>query len=276
MMDDLRRSRVACTVLGAAMTVSALGVCALADTLGLPPITPFEKEWRLHQGKLAGPRLLVVRSAKEWAELWKQHAPGDAGPPAVDFASHMVVGIVGARGKPLRCIYRIKLDDPATPTEFRVHISHDSAISQWPKTVHLKGARVHLVATGKSALPVRFIQDDMVDAGVMSLTCTAREGGRTVQYAEGVRQSTLGRAAGARDAAKDKRPAAYREQAEQAVQAFLAKHRRAGRKVAARPGGMPSLWRILEVYRTPTEWHVRYGDRRFRVAVDTGEVIEGK
>ena len=74
MMDDLRRSRVACTVLVAAMTISALGVCALADTVGLPPITPFEKEWRLHEGKLAGPRFLVARSAKAWAELWKQHA----------------------------------------------------------------------------------------------------------------------------------------------------------------------------------------------------------
>ena len=43
------------------------------------------------------PRQVVVRSASEWAALWRQHA-GDKAVPSVDFGSRMVVAIfLGSR-----------------------------------------------------------------------------------------------------------------------------------------------------------------------------------
>jgi len=43
-------------------------------------------------------REVVVRSADEWTRLWHEHAGADADPPAVDFDTHMVLGVfLGAR-----------------------------------------------------------------------------------------------------------------------------------------------------------------------------------
>jgi hypothetical protein len=37
-------------------------------------------------------RTIAVRTAAEWAALWKEHA-GDSKPPAVDFSKAMVIGV---------------------------------------------------------------------------------------------------------------------------------------------------------------------------------------
>jgi hypothetical protein len=58
---------------------------------------PFKKLDRGQQSFIEESREVVVRSAAEWAALWKQHAP-DQQPPAVDFTRSMVVGVfLGSR-----------------------------------------------------------------------------------------------------------------------------------------------------------------------------------
>src|SRR5262249_43304647 len=152
---------------------------------------------------LAGEQVLVARSAEEGTALWKKHAPKDREAPAVDFDRWMVVGITTPAGRTTRAIYRIELDDAARPTELLVRVASDDAICQKPRNVRIKGANVHLVATGKSALPVRFIKDDMVDGGLFGIN-------------GGVDEHLLGNVPGIKpDAGKAK--AAYREQAEQLV-----------------------------------------------------------
>jgi hypothetical protein len=42
--------------------------------------------------QIEAPRTVVVRTATEWAVLWKQHA-GDGKPPAVQFTRSMVIGV---------------------------------------------------------------------------------------------------------------------------------------------------------------------------------------
>lgn len=39
------------------------------------------------------PRQVVVRTASEWQTLWREHDPGNASAPPVDFAESLVVGI---------------------------------------------------------------------------------------------------------------------------------------------------------------------------------------
>lgn len=257
---------------------ASLGVAwpvARGDTVGLPPHMAFEREWRLDATKLAGPRCVVARTRAQWAALWRKHAGPGAAAPAVDFDRLMVVGVVAAPRAAGQCVYRVELDDAARPRELLVRVADHGALSQRPTSLNLKGARVHLVATGTSALPVRFLHDDMIDAGVMSLTGTVTEGGRVYRYGGGVRSHTLGRTEAVKTAHRDRRPAAYREQAERAARAALSDEeiRRARAGLFPAPFGQryPQPWSLLHVRRTPTHWLIAYDSVRVQVSVATGK-----
>ena len=232
-----------------------------ADTYGLPPFTDFEKEWRLDAAAVKGPDVLVARTPTEWAALWKRLDPRAADAPPVDFGRWMVVGVVTPAGKPGRAVYRVEVGDAADPKELRVRVAADGALCQRPKDMRVQGARVHLAATGVSALPVRFIEDAEVDGGVFGLT-------------EGTDQTPLGTAPGL-ESPPLKGKAAYREQAERLVRELLTVEEVARLRKGVWPGTFgdryPQPWSVIQVRRGVDGWAVEYDGLRFTVDAETGK-----
>ena len=237
-----------------------------ADTYGLPPFTEFEKEWRLDDAAVKGPEPLIARTPDEWAALWKRLDPKAEEAPAVDFSRWMVVGVVTPAGKPGRAVYRVELDDAAHPKDLRVRVAPDGAVCQKPRSVVIKGARVHLVATGVSALPVRFVEDAEVDGGVFGLN-------------EGTDQTPLGTAPGV-ESPPLKGKAAYREQAERLVRESLTAEEVERLRKGVWPHALgeryPQPWSVIQVRRSVDGWTVEYDGRRFTVDAATGEVAAAK
>ncbi len=236
---------------------------AYADTYGLPPCTAFEREWKIQETALKGPNTVVIRSPNEWRTLWREHTRQTQEIPAIDFEQFMVVGIAGGEKEGLRAIYRIELDDPANPTELLVRVARDSALCQRPQSHTIKGARLHLVAIGKSALPVRFVLDDMVDGDLFGI-------------AGGIEETVLGRIAGPGPGERSTLRADYREQAEKLARGSLTETEITAAKKALWPGTYgdryPQLWSVIDVRRVDEKWTVHYDEFRFEVDVATGKV----
>ena len=237
-----------------------------ADTYGLPPYTEFEREWRLDDAAMQGPDVLIARTPDEWAALWKKLDPKAKDAPPVDFERWMVVGVVTPAGKPGRAVYRVELDDAARPKEARVRVAADGAICQKPKNLTIKGSRVHLVATGASALPVRFVEDAEVDGGAFGLS-------------EGTDQTPLGTTPGV-ESPPLKGKAAYREQAERLVRESLTAEQVTRLRKGVWPGTFgeryPQPWSVIQVRRGVDGWAVEYDGLRFTVDGETGKVAAAK
>ncbi len=219
-----------------AAVVAVAPAAGRADTYGLPPFTEFEREWRMDDTSVKGPDVLIARTPDEWAALWKKLDPKAKDAPPVDFGRWMVIGAVTPAGKPGRAVYRIELDDASRPKERSSKAAADGALCQKPKNMTIKGARVHLTATGVSALPVRFIEDAEVDGGVFGLN-------------EGTDQTPL-RTAPAVDSPTLKGKAAYREQAERLVRESLTPEEVTRLRKGVWPGTFgeryPQPWSVIE------------------------------
>lgn len=240
------------------LALAALWVpTAHADTIGLPPVTDFEREWKADETSLTGP--LAIRNAEQWRAMWKEHAPKDQDAPAVDFDRWMVVGIASLAPTRPRQIYRIELDEPAKAKELVVRVA-DHGFSQFPKRVDIKGYRLHLVVTGQSALPVRFIKDQMGDGAWID-------------------SELLGKIDGVKPRAKAGR-AFYREDVEKLIHANLSEQDIAKLRTQIRLGGpskiYPGLWSVVRVQRNEKHWDVEYDGLRFTVDVQTGDVTRGE
>ncbi|OAI48232.1 hypothetical protein AYO44_07675 [Planctomycetaceae bacterium SCGC AG-212-F19] len=119
-----------------------------------------------------------------------------------------------------------------------------------------------MVAIGRSSLPVRFVQDSMVDGALF------RQDG-------GVEEKLLGQVpAPTIPPKKDK--AATREQAEKLVHSSLTAEEIRQLKQGIWPGTFggryPQLWSIIDVKRDERAWHIEYDGYKFRVDVGTGTV----
>ena len=71
----------------------------------------------VQRGDLSGieeRREAVVRTAAEWAALWKQHQPGQK-PPPIDFTRSMVAGSSSDRGRPAGTRSRSRPSSARTP-----------------------------------------------------------------------------------------------------------------------------------------------------------------
>lgn len=251
-----------CSRISFVIMVFASGV-ARADTIGLPPNMDFEREWKSDVTSLEGTQLLAIRTAEQWAALWKKHAPKDKEPPAVDFDRWMVVGIATPAPKDPHQIYRIELDNAAKPKSLQIRVA-TYGVSFRPKHVEIKGVKIHLVLTGKSALPVEFIEDAQVDAGAGWIT-------------DYVDQKALGKVAGIKPLAGAGR-AGYREDAEQLIAATLTpaeivKLRTQMRSRTSSGKRYPELWSVIDVRRDEKSWEINYDGLRFAVDVQTGQVI---
>ena len=246
------------------LAVAVIGVpVARADTFGLPPIMEFEREWKTDETALTGP--LAIRTAEVWGAMWKKHAPNDRYAPTVDFDRWMVVGIASPAPTEPRQVYRIESDDAANPKELVVRIA-DHGFSQVPKWVKIKGVRLHMVVTGQSALPVRFVRDAMEDAG----------GGWVTEYVD---SEPLGNIDGVKCRAGAGR-GFYREDVEKLIHATLSEKEIAKLKTQIRLGGAskryPGLWSVVRMHRNEKNWDVEYDGLRFTVDVQTGEVKRGE
>jgi len=56
-------------------------------------VVPFVSIGRGTTSRIADPLEIVIQSEQEFLAFWTQHAPSDAPPPPVDFATDLVVGI---------------------------------------------------------------------------------------------------------------------------------------------------------------------------------------
>lgn len=241
----------------AALILAFLSATASADTLGYMRVTPVADEVTLD--KPAGPpRAIVARTRAEWEAAWR--AAGGAGAArSIDFARHMVVGIVNGP-KDDRVIYRIQLDDAAAAKQLEVHLgSSDSPTWSGPTR---KRASVHFVVTPRTSLAVRFVMDRMVDAGLFDHGT-----------GEGVDSTEVATVAAVTTPVTGK--AALREAAERAVVGSLSVAER--KQLLAGPLGgpmkrIPHGWTDLEVTREAARWVIRYDTLRFHVDVATGKV----
>jgi hypothetical protein len=227
---------------------------AAADTLGLPPCTAFVDEWRLDQaGKDA--TVMVVRADADWQRLWvgmKRRAP------RVDFARNMVVGVTAPPRQKL-AVYRVQIDDPASPGLLEVRVAENAAPCG---SKAVPGARTHLVAVPRSALPVRFVRDQMIDGRVFGI------------FNEGTDELELGRVAGT------ERPGpgqhlVLREDAERLAFAALDAKERAELQrgpLGRRMRRVLHPWVRLHVERQPARWLIEYGACKLSVDATTGQV----
>jgi hypothetical protein len=227
---------------------------ASADTLGLPPCTSFVDEWRLDQAGQDA-TVVVVRAPADWQRLWagrKRQAP------RVDFARNMVVGVKAPPHKKL-AIYRVQIDDPASPKLLEVRVAEDAA-SCGNQT--LPGARVHLVVVPRSALPVWFVRDQRIDGRVFGLSN------------EGTDELELGRVA-ATERPGSGQELALREDAERLAFAALDAKERAQLQIGPLGGRMRRVlhpWVRLHVERQPARWLIEYGAVTLSVDATTGQV----
>lgn len=232
------------------------------DTYGLPPFTPVELEWKFDKANVEGPGVVCARTKKEWAVVWDRYAPKGDTLPEVDFERLMVVGIVGGKADPSRAVYRIELDDAVNPSLLMVRCSEHSANSLKPKVTTIIGAKLHLVATARSALPVRFVIDSMVD-------------GRLFSLAGGVDETPLGTVEGFSIPTKAE-GVLFREEAEKRVRASLKDAEVTELKKELRHLAFgdryPQLWSCVSVRRGKTSWTIEYDRVKFEVDVLSGQV----
>lgn len=114
---------------------------------------PLETVARDGMSRIDEPRESTVRTAQEWAALWKAHA-GEAAAPRVDFAKKMVLAVfLGSRPS----------------SGFAVEITAtradgDGLVVQWRErrpdadtmTAQVMTAPAHMVAVPKVAGPIKF------------------------------------------------------------------------------------------------------------------------
>ena len=105
------------------------------------------------QSQVDAPRQVVVRSADEWARVWRTHAP-DRQPPAVDFSREMAVGVfLGSRptaGYAVEILGVREAQDGVVVQYRRTTPPRDMITAQVITTPY------HIVAIPKRDGPVRF------------------------------------------------------------------------------------------------------------------------
>jgi hypothetical protein len=225
---------------------------ARADTLGLPPAQEFLWQESVKLSKLPQENAHLARNRREWRALWKQLRGAKAVAPQLDFHRVMVVGVVAKRDQTVS-IYRIAVEGSDSSPELVVHTTPGAR----------QPARIHLVATPQSLLPIRFVVDTMVD-GRIAL------GG----HGEGFDSATLATIK-ARARPASAAVAAYREDAETRVRKSLtaAQIAQARSELPVSYGKRyPEPWSEVEVRREPKAWRIIYDGMSFRVDVASGDL----
>lgn len=236
---------------------------AYADTYGLPPFMTFEKEWRFEKTGLKNHKIFVIRAPDDWRKFWKMHDLEATTVPDVDFDRLMIVGI-RTTGKWGRAIYRTQLVTAKKNTSLMIRVARDSAICQRPREMRVKGTKVHIIAIGKCALPVRFVLDDAVD------------GMAWLMEGQGVSVTPLGTVVGLKKKPRTELKADYREDAEKLAMSALSQREIAEsrKKIWPKASGKsyPDLWSIIEVRRLKNHWRIRYDHYTMKVDVSSGKV----
>lgn len=231
---------------------------AMGDTLGYLRTTPFATELTIAKPR-GSARVVVARTQSEWRTAWKR-AGGRGEAKSIDFDRQMVVGVVNGR-RDDRVIYRIQLDDAANPKVLEVHLGFGNAPT-WSGSTH-EATGAHFVVTPRSALPIHFVMDQMVDGRMFGSTNSG----------EGVESKDVATVAAAPVKTTD--AAALREDAERAVVGSLSRVELdqllvgpMGRPLKRVPHG----WTKLDVVRADDRWTIRYDELTFRVDAITGRV----
>lgn len=245
-----------------ALALLTAGATAHASTMGLlgctKPVAAFSA------GATAkAPGVFVAHDAKELAAAWRQYGMPGSAPSTIDYATHMVVGVANP-GKTDRVIYRIELDNAAAPTALLVRLAPpNSPCGGSERTPTEK--RVHAVVTPRTALPVKFVVDAMID-GRMYVADAKSEGVETTDLATVAAVALPATVAG---------KATTREAAEKLAIAALAADEKTklvvgplDRKLARIPHG----WTKLAVATDPTTWTISYDTITFKIDRATGAV----
>jgi hypothetical protein len=232
---------------------------ARASTLGLPPCTPSTIELPLGHVVGEGPQLVVARTPAEAAPFFRR-VVSKTPIPTPDFTRDMLVAVVAAKRAPL-VIYRVTVDDAAHPTVLEVHLAeHQVRCAGGPRDPAFGAYAVYVP---RSALPVRFVVDRMIDGRMYVADPDSL----------GFDQVILGELPGI--AAPAALPVVWREQAEQRAAAVLTVEER--KRLLVGPLGrvmtrIPHAWTRLGVTRDARRWNIRWEDIVLQVDVATGLV----
>jgi len=119
---------------------------------GAPPLA------RVAKGDMSGVQIMrqvTVRTAAEWQKLWKEHSP-DEKMPAVDFNSHMVVGIF--LGSKPSAGYQVEILNVRPEANDLVVEYVQKQPGRGMMTAQILTEPYDLVAVPKHAGPVRFVE----------------------------------------------------------------------------------------------------------------------
>jgi hypothetical protein len=230
---------------------------ALADTLGLPPCTKPVAEWRLARAASGAPKVVAARDAAEWARVWAS-VGGRGAAPTVDFTRYTVVGVTTTEKEGL-VIYRVQIDDASRPRALEVRVAERAAFCDYKDGP--PGAAVHLLVTPRTALPIHFVVDRMIDGGLFGWNN------------EGTEARPLGTIPAGTVALPV--PVVLREDAERRARAAMTPEeveRLSRGPTGGRMKRFPHPWVRLEVERREDRWRVDYEALRFEVDVARGTV----
>jgi len=113
---------------------------------------------RIAKGDMSGvqtTRQVTVRTAAEWQKLWKEHSP-DEKMPAVDFNSHMVVGVF--LGSKPSAGYQVEILNVRPEGNDLVVEYAQKQPGRGMMTAQMLTEPYDLVAVPKHAGPVRFVE----------------------------------------------------------------------------------------------------------------------
>jgi hypothetical protein len=259
----------------AALVSTALPTPALADTLGLPPCTRPIEEWRMNRAPEGAPAVVAARDAVEWRRIWKA-VGGNGPPPVVDFQRYSVLGVTSQKGGLV--IYRVQIDNAEQPRFLEVRVAEGDAICNHDnRQMHPTGGAVHLVVTPRTALPIHFILDRMVDGGVFYI------------YKDGTDARPLGALEGWTPGPTV--PVLLREEAERRARAAMTPEEveqlSKGPLWNRKMDRFPHAWVELTVERLDDRWRVTYGKLpydaadgsvrvQFDVEITTGTVTRAR
>jgi len=131
--------------------------CSLPPEEELP--VPFTTIAMGERSGILRPKNVVVRTADEWARLWKLHDAGDAGRrPSIDFSRDMVIAVF--RGQRPTAGYGVRIMDVRqTPDELQVHVRERRPDTRTVLAQVLTCPYV-MIRLPKKDLPVRFVFGD--------------------------------------------------------------------------------------------------------------------
>ena len=144
----------------AAVLHFSMAACALSQAAGQSPDVPFVTVDRGFNSGIRERKLLVIKTEKEWKDLWQAHTAITTPPkslPAVDFEKEMIVAVFsGEKPSGGHGIEILKIEEDSAKPEVRVTFREMKPPAGGMVTAALTQP-YHIVKLKKVDLPVVFV-----------------------------------------------------------------------------------------------------------------------